>query len=257
SRNGNIKELVFKPYTHEQLKSILIQRLSSTISNNASSSSCIIDDHITWLDLASRKVAAIHGDCRKVLDVCRHTITGQISDKKMEVTAMDTIKVLNKCYRKDDDNIAKALEYLPFQQQVVLACCLTAMGHDNIEADIHVIKDHINRYMNIHKMPSVTWEVFHDHLQAIAGHGLISILYHHKSKGIQQQPPPPTRRRTTIRGTRGGSASCTSGGQQRVRLIAPFDTLLQGILSNHNKEYFADLLSPQLVLLPPPTNMQQ
>lgn len=22
--------------------------------------------------------------------------------------------------------------------------------------------------MNIHKMPSVTWEVFHDHLQAIA-----------------------------------------------------------------------------------------
>ncbi|KAF4730265.1 hypothetical protein FOZ62_027398, partial [Perkinsus olseni] len=66
-----IQELVFKPYSHQQLKSILKQRL--TISTQHGKEEGRFQD--AALDLACRRVAAIHGDCRKVLDVCRHTIT--------------------------------------------------------------------------------------------------------------------------------------------------------------------------------------
>ncbi|KAF4650948.1 hypothetical protein FOL46_000627, partial [Perkinsus olseni] len=226
-------------------------------------------------------VAAIHGDCRKVLDVCRHTITNRIADSNNnsqqdddnnnhEVTALDAIKcwccdyavvhlgkVLDKCYRKDDE-IDKTVECLPFQQQVVLASCLAAAGATgaanqdggSLETGIDVIRDHLNRYTELHKMPSVSREAFHDYLQAIAGNGLISISSSTATKGVKRVPPPTRRRALRSRPppptttTTGLTMNDHSNNGSFIRFIAPFESLLHGILSYGNRQHFEEFLKP-------------
>ncbi|KAF4684276.1 hypothetical protein FOZ60_008088 [Perkinsus olseni] len=262
-----IQEVVFKPYTHQQLKSILKQRL--TISTQHDKEERIgrgFQD--AALDLACRRVAAIHGDCRKVLDVCRHTITNRIADSNdsqdddnnnnHEVTALDAIKVLDKCYRKDDE-IDKTVECLPFQQQVVLASCLAAAAAastgaanqdgGSLETGIDVIRAHLNRYTELHKMPSVSREAFHDYLQAIAGNGLISISLSTATKGVKRVPPPTRRRALRSRPpppttTTGLTMNDHSNNGSFIRFIAPFELLLHGILSYGNRQHFEEFLKP-------------
>ncbi|KAA3676195.1 origin recognition complex subunit 1 [Paragonimus westermani] len=61
SRLG-LTRLTFAPYSHEQLVSIVHSRLSCSLANSFQEKA---------LELAARKVAAVSGDVRRALDICR------------------------------------------------------------------------------------------------------------------------------------------------------------------------------------------
>ena len=65
SRLGNNK-VVFKPYTAEQLKRIVLSRLE-----DAGPPGELVPFEAVAIELASRKVAAVSGDARRVLELCR------------------------------------------------------------------------------------------------------------------------------------------------------------------------------------------
>ncbi|CAL8101051.1 unnamed protein product [Calicophoron daubneyi] len=64
SRLG-LTRLTFAPYSHEQLVSIVRSHLNESVSNTFQEKA---------LELASRKVAAVSGDVRRALDICRRAV---------------------------------------------------------------------------------------------------------------------------------------------------------------------------------------
>ncbi|RKP00109.1 hypothetical protein CXG81DRAFT_5637, partial [Caulochytrium protostelioides] len=64
SRMG-LARLVFQPYTHDQLQTILIHRLESAAADNAT----VFGTRA--LELCARRISAVSGDARRALDICR------------------------------------------------------------------------------------------------------------------------------------------------------------------------------------------
>ena len=111
------QSLTFTPYSPAELKAIL----SAATGNRMDSAA---------LELCVRKVASVHGDCRKAIDVCRQAVCHAGNGN---VGIRETAKLLDQCYRGAFDSDA-ALRTLPLQQLLVLAAaCNVAVAEPQSE----------------------------------------------------------------------------------------------------------------------------
>ena len=85
SRLG-LTRLTFQPYSHKQLQEIVTSRLSGLDSFNSDA-----------IQLVARKVAALSGDARRALDICRRAseiAESEASEKKQLVTMLHVQQAL-------------------------------------------------------------------------------------------------------------------------------------------------------------------
>ncbi|XP_014260025.1 origin recognition complex subunit 1 isoform X2 [Cimex lectularius] len=85
SRMG-LTRLVFQPYTFQQLQQIVMNRLNGCTSFQADA-----------VQLVARKVAAVSGDARRALDICRRS-TELLESKSEVVTVQHIQKALNQIF---------------------------------------------------------------------------------------------------------------------------------------------------------------
>ena len=135
------ESITFAPYTSGELRSILASVTGDRMDNAA-------------LELCVRKVASVHGDCRKAIDVCRQAVTAARSDTAV-VGIMDTAKLIDQCYRSAFDSDA-SLRALPFQQLLVLAAaCNVALAEPKIEQfAFSVLKQSFQETTRLLNLPS-------------------------------------------------------------------------------------------------------
>ncbi len=74
-----MSRLAFQPYKHEEIHEILTSRLAGL--------SCVDVDAV---ELISRKVAAVSGDLRKALEICRRAVDAAL---KKNSTSLGIIEV--------------------------------------------------------------------------------------------------------------------------------------------------------------------
>lgn len=86
SRMG-LTRLVFQPYTYHQLQEIVMNRLG----NNEKF-------HPDAVQLVARKVAAVSGDARRALDICRRAIENLDNDSDKPITVFDIEKVISNIF---------------------------------------------------------------------------------------------------------------------------------------------------------------
>ncbi len=111
------RTLLFRPYTAVELKEIVLSLTGSELDPVA-------------VEVSARKVAAVHGDCRKVIDLCKQAknLANQkkSSDSQLGTTAsvitttiQDLMTVMNKAYKSQSESLS-SLKGLPLQQLLVL-----------------------------------------------------------------------------------------------------------------------------------------
>ncbi|KAG8535469.1 hypothetical protein GDO81_028462 [Engystomops pustulosus] len=93
----------FQPYTHKQLQQIITSRLNHI--------KALEDDAI---QLVSRKVAALSGDARRCLDICRRaTEICEFSAKKGEASLVRMPHVMEALDEMFSSPYVMAIRYLP------------------------------------------------------------------------------------------------------------------------------------------------
>ncbi|XP_073995190.1 origin recognition complex subunit 1-like isoform X2 [Rhodnius prolixus] len=86
SRMG-LTRLVFQPYTYQQLQEIVMNRLGKNEKFHADA-----------VQLVARKVAAVSGDARRALDICRRAIETFDSDSDKPISVFDIEKVISNIF---------------------------------------------------------------------------------------------------------------------------------------------------------------
>ena len=111
SRLG-LTRLTFQPYTHQELQEILLSRLEGTTAFDSDA-----------VQLVARKVAAVSGDARRALDICRRatliseTKFKQSQEKRSVVKVEDVHDALKEIFSSTKFVAVRAL---PLQQRVFL-----------------------------------------------------------------------------------------------------------------------------------------
>ncbi|MGQ9781667.1 MAG: Cdc6/Cdc18 family protein [Nitrososphaeria archaeon] len=103
------EELVFPPYTAEELKFILLDRVRLGFKENVFTDAA--------LNLASALAAAEHGDARRAVDLVR--VAGEISERN-GLEKVDELQVREALLKIDQDRLCDALKSLPLHSKLVV-----------------------------------------------------------------------------------------------------------------------------------------
>ena len=139
SRLGNNK-VVFKPYTAEQLKRIVLSRLE-----DAGPPGELVPFEAVAIELASRKVAAVSGDARRVLELCRRA--AELAEGRGG--AEDGAKVLMNDIKAAQDEMFQSphmrmLEAASRHDRIFLAALLLELKRSGVTeaSTTHVMRTH-------------------------------------------------------------------------------------------------------------------
>ncbi|MEM3736996.1 MAG: orc1/cdc6 family replication initiation protein [Candidatus Bathyarchaeia archaeon] len=112
------EELVFKPYSAEELRDILLQRARKAFNPGVIPESSI--------NLCAALAAAEHGDARRALDLIR--IAGEVAERSgSRVVTEDHIRQAQR--RIDQDRVMEVIASLPIQAKIILhALCQARKG---------------------------------------------------------------------------------------------------------------------------------
>ncbi len=103
------EEIVFKPYTAEQIKDILLQRVRLAFQPNSFPEST--------LNFCAALAAAEHGDARRALDLVR--VAGEIAERKGEKIVRE--EHVQEAQRKiEHDRVFEVLSSLPLHSKILL-----------------------------------------------------------------------------------------------------------------------------------------
>ncbi|TGZ84781.1 P-loop containing nucleoside triphosphate hydrolase protein, partial [Ascodesmis nigricans] len=134
SRLG-LTRITFPGYTHQQLQTIITSRLSGIPGN------IVLPDAIQF---AARKVAAVSGDARRALDICRRAVelveplgpndaTATPSRRKAAEEGKVTIQIIKKAINESTSSpLQVALRNLPTAAKVFLAALLARMRRSGV-----------------------------------------------------------------------------------------------------------------------------
>lgn len=103
------EEIVFKPYTAEQIKDILLQRVKLAFQPNSFPESI--------LNFCAALAAAEHGDARRALDLVR--VAGEIAERRGEKIVRE--EHVQEAQRKiEHDRVVEVLNSLPLHSKILL-----------------------------------------------------------------------------------------------------------------------------------------
>jgi Cdc6-like AAA superfamily ATPase len=161
--------LLFRPYSAGELKDIVISMTNGELDPVA-------------VEITSRKVAAIHGDCRKVIDLVKQAknfSNSKNSSSPQTTTVQDIMSVMNKAYKSQSDSVS-SLKGLPLQQLLVLVagCRYTLSHNDRSEFGILDLKNEFGRLVSELQIPSTVFgnlSAVIDHVTALSHSGLMTI----------------------------------------------------------------------------------
>jgi Cdc6-like AAA superfamily ATPase len=175
--------LIFRPYTASELKAIV-----NEVTNNA------LDP--VAVEVCSRKVAALHGDCRKVIDLCKQAKSKKIRNEASSgsggpdsaATVRDLMAVMETAYKSQGES-SSTLRALPQQQLLVLvAACRHANKHpERTEfqiTDLRTALATLVRELNIPAAAVGQMTSLMEHVMALSNSGLMSVK---QPSGIKQR----------------------------------------------------------------------
>jgi len=113
------EELVFPPYTAEELKFILMDRVRLGFKDNVFTEAA--------LNLASALAAAEHGDARRAVDLVR--VAGEISERN-GLKKVDEPQIREALLKIDQDRLCDALKSLPLHSKLIVLS--VALLKDNL-----------------------------------------------------------------------------------------------------------------------------
>lgn len=166
----NPESLQFLPYTAEQIKSVIINKLQLLMENNKENQvQSIPIIHPAAIHLCSKKSASITGDLRKAFDICYKSIeivennlrqTKSISEINSltfeNAPKVQISHVAKVCSTSFGDNSLTKLKNLNLLQKAVLCCLFNYQIHNMSRNDINVntFFDHYTKYSedNIDKL---------------------------------------------------------------------------------------------------------
>jgi len=165
--------LLFRPYQASELKAIVNQITENELDPVA-------------VELCSRKVASIHGDCRKVIDLCKQAkntgaaaTTSNTGHDAGPTTVKHLMSAMDKAYKSQSESIS-TLRSLPLQQLLVLvAACRYASAHqERTDFGISDLKASLGSLVRELNVPMI--EVGHlstmmEHVTALVHSGLMTI----------------------------------------------------------------------------------
>jgi cell division control protein 6 len=127
----NEEEIVFPPYTVEELKHILQERSNIAFENNAIS--------IGAINLCAALAGSEHGDARRALELLR--ISGEVAEREgnKQVSEKNVRIAVQKI---EQDRIIETLTTLPIQEKILLASILS-LGKSESTGELY------NSYSNI------------------------------------------------------------------------------------------------------------
>ena len=171
--------LLFRPYDATELKAIVNQITNNSLDADA-------------LELCSRKVATVHGDCRKVIDLCkqatnnkrRRTETTDHPDSS-SASIVDLLPAIDQAFKSHSESVS-TLKSLPLQQLFVLvAACRHAVAHpERTDFPITDLKTALNVLVKDLNVPFIDVgqvSTMMEHVMALSNCGFMTL----KSKGNQ------------------------------------------------------------------------
>jgi Cdc6-like AAA superfamily ATPase len=173
------RTLVFRPYTASELKAIV-----NKVTNNA------LDP--VAVEVCSRKVAALHGDCRKVIDLCKQAKSkkarGDTCEESSSASVKDLMAVMDTAYKSQAES-SSTLRALPQQQLLVLvAACRHSTSHpERSEFTIPDLRSALSvliRELNIPSLAVGQMTSLMEHAMALSSSGLMSVK---KPSGVKQR----------------------------------------------------------------------
>lgn len=149
SRLG-LTRLTFQPYSHKQLQEIVISRLSGL--------DCFNNDAI---QLVARKVAALSGDARRALDICRRSseiaeIESKEENKKAMVSMQHVQKALNEMISCTKVKAVKACS--KFEKYFLQAVCMEVERTGIEEVTFYGVYRQLKTVTALHGFPLPTTE---------------------------------------------------------------------------------------------------
>ncbi|GBC75158.1 hypothetical protein HRbin06_00472 [archaeon HR06] len=114
------EELVFPPYTAEELKVILAERVKLAFNEG-----CV--DDVT-INLCAALAASEHGDARRALDLLR--VAGELADRE-GVDRVEEKHVRLAIKKIDEDRMLDALTSLPLHQKLLLLASFSPQGQSH------------------------------------------------------------------------------------------------------------------------------
>jgi len=106
----NEEEVLFPPYTVDQLRDILSERVSLAFNKGAV--------HISTSNLCAALAGSEHGDARRAVDLLR--VAGEVAEREA-ATKVEDKHVRIASQKIDQDRILNAVKTLPLHEKVVLA----------------------------------------------------------------------------------------------------------------------------------------
>lgn len=117
---SNQESLIFDPYSVEQLKTILIERMGGLSEN-------IKDSAIKYI---ANKVGQAHGDARTIISTMNYILTQSINEGLKEITDQTAVRFTNA--QKESDPSQEIISQLPIYEQIALVAIFKA-GKDWIK----------------------------------------------------------------------------------------------------------------------------
>ena len=168
--------LLFRPYEAAELKAIVNKLTNNSLDADA-------------LELCSRKVATVHGDCRKVIDLCKQATNNKRrrtqDDASNPATIADLLPAMDGAFKSHSESVA-TLKSLPLQQLFVLvAACRHAVSHpERSDFPISDLKTSLGQLVRDLNVPSIDVgqvSTMMEHVMALSNCGFMTV----KSKGNQ------------------------------------------------------------------------
>ena len=111
------EEIVFPPYTVDQLREIIRERAKTAFNNNVVTEACI--------NLCAALAGTEHGDARRAVDLLR--VAGEISEREGS-KQVDEKHVRLALQKVDQDRIVEAIRLLPLHEKIVLIAVAKSDG---------------------------------------------------------------------------------------------------------------------------------
>jgi len=126
--------LSFQPYNFRELEQIVRSRMLDSDNSNVFEPDA--------LQLICRKVAALSGDARRVLDICRRSIEITISDERVLVTMQDVDKALQEIF--NSIKISR-IKFASTQEQIFLRALIQDFRMTGLEESrfLDIYKSHV------------------------------------------------------------------------------------------------------------------
>ena len=172
--------LLFRPYEAAELKAIVNQITNNSLDPDA-------------LELCARKVATVHGDCRKVIDLCkqatnnkRRRTPGDTDNGSKSATIADLLPAMDGAFKSHSESVT-TLKSLPLQQLFVLvAACRHAVAHSERSdfpiSDLKTALGQLVRDLNVPSIDVGQVSTMMEHVMALSNCGFMTL----KSKGSNQ-----------------------------------------------------------------------